>query len=72
MEKGNQQRNRKKQGDISKTKGFFLMAQEGWKKHKTGDANGDTKSRKRENKKHVYPEGRKTEQEKHVFKKEKQ
>ena len=33
-----------------KTKGF-LMVQEGWKKHKTGDANGDTKSRKRENKK---------------------
>ena len=30
----------KKQGDISKPM-VFLMVQEGWKKHKTGDAKGD-------------------------------
>ena len=35
LEKGNQQRNRKKKGDISKRRSF-LMVQEGRKKHKTG------------------------------------
>ena len=57
-----------KHGNISKRR-VFLMFEEGWKKHKTGDAKR-TKNQKKK-KKHLEPEGRKTEQEKHVFKKRK-
>ena len=59
LEKGNQQRNRKKPRRHFKTK-CFLMVQEGWKKHKTGDAKGCM-----EQETHVFKKGKQEKKEKH-------